>query len=319
GFMALPWSKGVEEFAVDGLEELAEAGLWAQLPLRLRRKRKAADWEAVRGSPSASESRIAGVSAPNRPVRIVSLVRRGRRVEVGYTVGRPAPHSANVHLVRVPQFARVRFRRLDPDSPESPGLAGRLERPTEREDSVHVGICHSYDCTAVEEIDLPQALWKDLDALFSPPSRDAAQERERVSLAVALFERAVGPLAGTAEDKGGWKGNFEGAGTPGQQDCLDESANTTTLLGLLLRRGHLRFHRPLGTQHRGFFASHYSASMRERRSGVVYVVDSWFRDNGRPAVVQPLADWKAKRSLPPPPPWPAPRAGSAVDRALGAE
>jgi hypothetical protein len=44
---------------------------------------------------------------------------------------------------------------------------------------------------------------------------------------------------------------------------------------------------------RFFFAVHWSARIRERETKKVYVVDSWFVDNGRPAVVLPVEDWLA--------------------------
>jgi hypothetical protein len=36
---------------------------------------------------------------------------------------------------------------------------------------------------------------------------------------------------------------------------------------------------------------HWSAAIEERTSSMHYVVDSWFYDNGQPAVVMPLDDW----------------------------
>jgi hypothetical protein len=42
------------------------------------------------------------------------------------------------------------------------------------------------------------------------------------------------------------------------------------------------------------FPAHWSAVIEEKRGGAVsqFVVDSWFVDNGQPAVILPLADWK---------------------------
>ena len=42
------------------------------------------------------------------------------------------------------------------------------------------------------------------------------------------------------------------------------------------------------------FPANWSAVIEEKRGGAVsqFVVDSWFVDNGQPAVILPLADWK---------------------------
>jgi len=112
-------------------------------------------------------------------------------------------------------------------------------------------------------------------------------------------------------------------------DCIDHSTSTTRLLELVEARGWLRFHRVVEPARRTrFILQHFSAvvevlSAEERiarlppgqalagcnctedgqvieeaaegdggdRPGERYVVDSWFVDNGEPAVVLPLAEW----------------------------
>jgi hypothetical protein len=71
------------------------------------------------------------------------------------------------------------------------------------------------------------------------------------------------------------------------------SKNTTSDLQLLFAGGLLKQHaiearrvrRPL------IFNVHWSAVIRERRTGRQFAVDSWFLDNGHPPLVQPLEDW----------------------------
>ena len=93
------------------------------------------------------------------------------------------------------------------------------------------------------------------------------------------------------DERLGWAGNVKGAFIKWkrpQLDCLDEAANTATYLGLLERAGLLRLHVPRKTQQR---PAHYAASMAERASGEVWVVDSWVWDNGEPPALQPLQAW----------------------------
>ena len=67
------------------------------------------------------------------------------------------------------------------------------------------------------------------------------------------------------------------------------------LLCALAARGWLRFHDVLEPlmRRRYFFAEHWGARMRERATQQVYIVDSWFFDNGHPAAVFALEDWLA--------------------------
>ena len=83
-------------------------------------------------------------------------------------------------------------------------------------------------------------------------------------------------------DKGG---NYADGGENGKMDCIDHSTNTTAFLRLLEARGWLRFHDVLEPlmRRRFFFAVHWAARIRERETQKVYVVDSWYFDNGHPA------------------------------------
>ena len=63
---------------------------------------------------------------------------------------------------------------------------------------------------------------------------------------------------------------------------------------MLDERKWLRWHRVLEPQARyflGLIANHWSAVI-EASDGGRYVVDSWFVNNGEPAVILPLDEWK---------------------------
>lgn len=155
-------------------------------------------------------------------------------------------------------------------------------------------ICSDYECSRQHTASLDDAHWARVVALFSPPAASPALERAQIRRAVALLERLVGPLAGTAGDLGG---NEDGAGSPGQMDCIDESRNTTTYLKLLAAAGLLHWHtvEPRVRRAPWIFDVHWTAVIRERDDGRRFAVDSWFFDNGQPPVVQPLDAWLAKR------------------------
>jgi hypothetical protein len=130
-------------------------------------------------------------------------------------------------------------------------------------------------------------------ALFEPPPQNAEQERETLRQAIGLMERIVGPKTGTDTDKAGTFGN---SAYPGQLDCNDEATNSTTYMRLMAANGLLRFHHIEDTKTRGgflIFGRHSTAAISETASGKLYAVDSWFYDNGNPAVVLPLETWQA--------------------------
>ena len=154
-------------------------------------------------------------------------------------------------------------------------------------------------------------------------ARSAADERERLAEAVGGLYRVAATQTAIAADRAG---NLLDEGADGRMDCIDHSTSTTRLLQLLEARGALRFHRVVEPARRTrLILQHFSAviealSVEERferlppgqalagcnctedglvigemdgddRPGQRYVVDSWFVDNGEPAVVLPLAEW----------------------------
>jgi len=153
------------------------------------------------------------------------------------------------------------------------------------------GHCHAYGCEKVDIIVFDEEMWRELDGMFTPASRNAREERERIITAVGWFERQVGELNGTSEDV---FGTFQKLGLL-QLDCVDESTNTTTYLSLIEQRGHLKFHRIRKPHMRApFFGGgnwpHLTAVITENESGAEYAIDSWFEDNGVPPYIVPLKE-----------------------------
>lgn len=153
--------------------------------------------------------------------------------------------------------------------------------------------CHGYGCRRIDNITFTKRDWRDVNAIFRPKPRNAEAERQRISKAIALFENKIGPRAGTQNDV---RGTFRETGDF-QLDCVDESTNTTTYLSLLERSGLLKFHTVKGPTmrfpivHAGRWP-HQTAVIEETKTGILYAVDSWFRDNGAPADIISLKEWK---------------------------
>ncbi len=153
--------------------------------------------------------------------------------------------------------------------------------------------CHAYGCQRISNINITKKDWRKITAIFRPRAKNAAAERLKIAKAIGLFERTVGPLAGTQFDE---RGTFRKTGN-NQLDCVDESTNTTTYISLLENAGLLKFHTLAGPTmrfpivHAGRWP-HQTAVIRETGSGILYAVDSWFRDNGAEADIIPLKEWK---------------------------
>ncbi len=151
--------------------------------------------------------------------------------------------------------------------------------------------CHGYGCRLKSNATLTTAEWKQIGKYFKT-GRDALQERAAIAQAVGQFENIVGQKTGTAEDVAGTYvqlGNL-------QQDCADESVNTTIYLDLLRQKNLLKHHDISNIAARipvlgGGMGFHQTAVIVERETGTRYAVDSWFHDNGHNADIVPLSDW----------------------------
>lgn len=153
--------------------------------------------------------------------------------------------------------------------------------------------CRGYGCKFVDTVTLSRAEWQKIARLFSPPSRNAKEERTRIAKAIGTFEQIIGPKTGTQNDR---YGTFQKLGAD-QHDCVDESTNTTSYMLALQQRGHIKFHTinapnvRLPIIHAGRWP-HQSATITEIKSEESFAVDSWFHDNGAPAEITPLKQWK---------------------------
>ncbi len=160
-----------------------------------------------------------------------------------------------------------------------------------------IAVCFNYGCYSQAEVVYSDEQLREVGFLLGK-AHDAVQEREAISLAVGRMLGWAGEQSPIFADRGG---NYADDGMYGKMDCIDHSTTTTRLLRLMESQGWLRYHRVLDPQVRSRFLIflHYSALIEEKIPVVEggqqerYVVDSWFFDNGLPAIVMPLAKWSA--------------------------
>lgn len=155
--------------------------------------------------------------------------------------------------------------------------------------AVTVDICYNYDCAVHANVRLTSTKMRDVRGLFVNVITPR-QEREAIALAMGLLAGYAAQQTPTGNDKGG---NLNDDGVDGRMDCIDHAHNTTAYLQLLKRFGFLVFHDVLSPVERAplLFNAHWSAQVLEFRSGSKFVVDTWFRDNGAPALIYPLDQW----------------------------
>lgn len=182
-----------------------------------------------------------------------------------------------------------------------------------------VSVCFNYGCAAEQEVTFSESQLAWVREILEAATT-AERERQWLALAVGQLYAWAGEQSPIWRDRGG---NYADSGEQGEMDCIDHSTTTTRLLRMLERRGWLRFHRVLEPARRTRFLifEHLSALIEEApprwlpkevpvgeplldapqmlswdaSEGKVvprrFVVDSWFVDNGQPAVVLPLKKW----------------------------
>ena len=158
----------------------------------------------------------------------------------------------------------------------------------------HFQVCHGYSCRYRVDVNLPKSYWQEVTQLFqgSDTVSTPEQERAQIAKAIALLERRAGQVSGIEHDLAKSQKTKD---TYGQQDCIDETVNTTTYLRLLQTRDLLRWHRVSTPARRGYFVDgrwpHNSATILETTSGQQFSVDSWPRANGELPDITPVAAW----------------------------
>ena len=156
-----------------------------------------------------------------------------------------------------------------------------------------VHVCHAYGCSMRTRFTFTPADIAELKSLMDKTRKTDTpfEERRAVAYAIGWIERRVGDVIGTKDDRPGM--DFAGSGDPTQQDCVDESTNTTSYLLVLQSAGLLRHHtvmEPFAKENylRGIAGwTHWTAVLKESAGTQRWAVDSWIYANGEnPAVVE---------------------------------
>ena len=154
--------------------------------------------------------------------------------------------------------------------------------------------CHGYNCNFRTPIGLTGGDRAQLAALMAPGRASAEAERRAIAQTEAWFERRVAPQTGTAHAKARASSGWGLGGDPAQFDCIDTTANTTSLLVMLDRLGLLRHHTvstPISRLLAG--GPHFTATIEDKKTRQRWTVDPWTHDNGQLPDVWKIERWTA--------------------------
>lgn len=158
-------------------------------------------------------------------------------------------------------------------------------------------VCHAFGCEMTYAFHPSKADNAKLKRLLAGGKSSPKAERAAIASAVSWFEKRVGPVVGSSNDKGGL--DMQNAGVRGQMDCVDEASNTTALLLYAQKHGWLKHHAVISPVARGFFLDgrypHATAVVQEKGTKANHAVDSWVHDNGVKPVIKPLHKWMAEK------------------------
>ncbi|MEZ5524489.1 MAG: hypothetical protein R3E62_05910 [Pseudomonadales bacterium] len=153
-------------------------------------------------------------------------------------------------------------------------------------------LCHGYSCRYKASVSLPDATWQKITLLFAEENLSAEQERQHIAQAISLLEQQAGEISGISTDLPK-SPNFKDP--YGQQDCIDETVNTSTYLKMLQADHLLRWHRISPPARRGYLVDgrwpHNTATIEALSSGERYAVDSWPGANSQAPEIKRLSAW----------------------------
>lgn len=151
--------------------------------------------------------------------------------------------------------------------------------------------CHGYGCSQKIRLGLHDSEWNEVKKIFKN-SKNAKDERQKIAKAIARMEKITGQLADTSDDLPKApiiKKSHQ------ELDCIDETVNTTKYLTFFEQAGLLKFHKVGKPAFKGFFINgiypHNTATVIEKETGKIFVIDSYIFANGEKPVIRSHEDW----------------------------
>ncbi|MCB8821658.1 hypothetical protein [Microvirga rosea] len=154
--------------------------------------------------------------------------------------------------------------------------------------------CHGYGCTRRTAVAVDPSLLHRASAILRSAKASPDTERRALGEVIRLYTSYLTSRIGSPPDVP--KSPPSEAGISGQMDCVDETANTTSLLLVLESYGLLAYHEVERPQSRGIFLDgrypHTTAVIAEKQSHREWAVDPWAKAPGEKPDILPLAQWR---------------------------
>jgi hypothetical protein len=154
--------------------------------------------------------------------------------------------------------------------------------------------CHGYGCTRRLALSVDGGLLSRASGMLRSAQGSPAAERQALAEVIRSYTAYLAASLGGKPDVPGSPAHM--SGVHGQMDCLDETANTTSLLLVLQERGLLAHHVVEHPESRGFFLDgrypHFTAVITEKRTGAGWAVDPWKKAPGQRPEILPLDRWR---------------------------
>jgi len=154
--------------------------------------------------------------------------------------------------------------------------------------------CHGYGCVRRMQVSVDGAWLGRARAILQAGQGSPDAERRALGDVVRSYTAYLAASLGGKPDIPGSPPQM--SGVYGQMDCLDETANTTSLLLVLEDQGLLAHHVVEYPESRGFFLDgrypHFTAVIAEKRAGTEWAVDPWKKAPGQRPDILPLTKWR---------------------------
>ncbi|NIX76148.1 hypothetical protein [Microvirga terricola] len=154
--------------------------------------------------------------------------------------------------------------------------------------------CHGYGCSRRAVLDIDGAWLSRARTMMSSAHGSPEAERRAIGEVVRAYTAYLARQFGGAPDAP--RSPPQLSGQNGQMDCVDETANTTSLLLVLEGQGLLAHHIVERPQSRGLFIDgrypHVTAIIAEKRTGREWAVDPWTKAPGQWPDILPLSQWR---------------------------
>jgi hypothetical protein len=156
-----------------------------------------------------------------------------------------------------------------------------------------ITVCYGFVCRLRTHLDFTPGDRRTLTDILNKGRANPEVERRALQLAVQWMDRRMGPILNTTKRVA--RADFRHRDDDRNYDCYDTTRNAVSLLLVLREWGLLRHHTVADPEYRGRWligqTPHNTAVVKDKKTGVQWVVDLWTRAYGELPEVMPVEKW----------------------------